>query len=173
MSTLISGDQLRALMMGIRAQRGATAFVQNAAVNLFTITGGKAAITGIIGEVTTALANTASMTAKLQYTPSGGSAADLTGATGITADAIGTLYSMTSGVATDLLNVQSVSSIGGTPVAASEVPNVTFAHLLWRPIVVRAGTLSVLLSNHDPGTGAAKWTLLYVPIDDGITVAAA
>lgn len=172
MSTLISGDQIRALMFGIRVKKTA-ALVQNTAVSLFTVTSGKVAITAIIGEVTDDIPNTASLTMKLQYTPSGGSAADLCAATGITADAVGTLYSVTSGVAADLLSVQSVSSIGGTPVAASEVPNVTFAQVLWRPIIVRAGSLKALSSNHDPGTNAIEWTLTYMPLDDGVIVAAA
>jgi len=173
MSTLITGDQIRALMFGLRAQKGPATLVQNAAVNLFTITGGKFAITGIIGEVTTAIANTASLTAKVQYTPSGGVAADLCGATVITADVVGTLYGVTSGIATDLLSIQSASETNDvTPHAAAEVPNVTFVHMLWRPIVVRAGTLSVLCSNHDPGTGAVKWTLTGIPIDDGAVLAA-
>lgn len=173
MSTLISGDQIRSLMFGLRAQKGPTTLVQNTGTALFTVTGGKIAVTGVIGEVTTAVANTASLAARLQYTPSGGAAADLCGATVITADAVGTLYSLTSGVATDLLSIQNVSVIGGVPVGASDVPSVTYVQMLWRPIVVRAGSLSVLVSNHDPGTGAIKWTMLYIPIDDGAVVAAA
>jgi hypothetical protein len=160
-------------MFGLRVQRGPTTLVQNTGTDLFTVTGGKVVITGIIGEVTTLIANTASLAIRLQHTPSGGSAADLSGATVVTADAVGTLYSLTSGVATDLLSVQSVSAIGGTPVAASEIPNVTFTHLLWRSIVVRAGTVRVLVSNHDPGSGAVKWTMLYAPLDDGAVAAAA
>jgi len=171
-STLIQGDQIRALMLGIRATRGPTTLVQNTGTSLFTVAAGKVALTGVIGEVTTAVANTASLTAKLQFTPSGGSAADLCAATGITADVAGTLYSLTSGVVTDLLSIQSVSVLGVTPVLAAEVPSVTFAHLLWRPIVVRAGALSILVSNHDPGTGAVKWLLTYIPLDDGASVAA-
>lgn len=173
MSVLIQGDQLRALLLGVRVSRSAETLVQNTTTDLFDVTGGLVAITGVVGEVSTAVANTASLTAKLAYTPTGGSAADLCAATGITNDAVGTLYSLTSGVATDLLSVQSVSAIGGTPVAASEVPNVTFAHLLWRPIIVRAGTLAVTVSNHDPGTGAVQWDLTYIPWDDGASVATA
>lgn len=173
MSTLIQGDQIRSLLLGVRVAKSATTLVQNTGTNLFTVSGGMVAITSVIGRVTTAVANTASLTAKLQYTPSGGAAADLCAATGITNDAVGSFYSLTSGVATDLLSVQSVSAIGGTPVAASEVPNVTFAHILWRPIVVPAGALSVLVSNHSPGTGAVKWDLTYIPYDNGSAVAAA
>jgi hypothetical protein len=132
---------------------------------LFTIAGGLIALTSLTAEVNVAIPNTASLTIKLQATPSGGAAADLCGATTITNDALGSLYSLTSGVLTDLLSVQSVSSIGGTPVAASEVPTVTYTHLLWRPIVLRAGSIGVLVSNHTITPGAMKWHLTYVPIE--------
>jgi hypothetical protein len=172
MSVLNPGASYFASVMGRNVARSATALVQNTGTSLFTATGGAVILTGVVGRVTTAVANTASLTIKLQYTPSGGSAADLCGATTVTNDAVGTWYSLVSGVATDLLSVQSVSAIGGTPVAASEVPNVTFAHLLWRPIIVPAGALSVLVSNHSPGSGAVRWDCMYVPLDDGATVAA-
>lgn len=146
--------------------------VTNVYNSLFTITGGLIAVTALVGEVTTIIANTASLTAKLQATPSGGSAGDLCAATGITNDAVGTLYSLTSTVATDLMNVQSVSAIGGTPVAASEVPNVTYCPILWRPIVLRAGTVGLTISNHAI-TGAIKWYMTYAPLVPGASVAAA
>lgn len=173
MSVLIQGDQIRSLLLGVRVSKATSTLTQNAATSLFTVSTGMVAITSVIGRVTVAIPNTASLAIKLQYTPSGGAAADLCGSTVITQDAVGTHYSLTSGVATDLLSVQSVSSIGGTPVAASEVPNVTFAHTLWRPIVVPAGALKVLTSNHDPGTGSIKWDLTYIPYDNGASVAAA
>jgi len=67
--------------------------------------------------------------------------------------------------------VQSVSAIGGTPVAGSEVPNVTYVQNLWRPIVVRAGALNLKASGSD--TGEIKWVMTYLPIDAGASVVAA
>lgn len=139
---------------------------------LFTITGGLVAVRSLVAEVNVAIPNTASLTIKLQATPSGGSAADLCAATTITNDAVGNLYSLTSGVATDLLSIQSVSAIGGTPVAASEVPTVTFVSILWRPIVLRAGSIGLLVSNHVITPGAMKWHLNYTPIEPTATVTA-
>lgn len=176
MSVLIQGDQLRALLLGVRVARGATGLVQNDAVDLFTVSGGKVVLTSLIGVVSTAIANTASLTMKLQHTPSGGSAGDLCGATVIQNDSVGTIYSLVSGVATDLLSIQSVSTLkeaDGTQVAASEVPTVTFAQILRNPIVLPAGTIQVLCSNHDPGTGAVAWTATYIPYDNGAAVKAA
>lgn len=175
MSVLIQGDQLRALLLGVRATKSA-GLTQNAATDLFDVTGGKVVLTSLVGVVTTAIANTASLTAKLQHTPSGGSAGDLCAATGITNDGVGTIYSLVSGVATDLMSIQSVSSLAdsdGSQVPASEVPNVTFAQILRNPIVIPAGTISVLCSNHSPGTGVIAWTATYIPYDNGSAMAAA
>ncbi|MEV0618547.1 hypothetical protein AB0I81_34830 [Nonomuraea sp. NPDC050404] len=172
MSVLIQGNQVRAIALGVKVSKS-SGLTQNAGTNLFTVAGGLVAVTALVGRVTTAIPNTASLTMKLQHTPSGGAAADLSGATGITNDAVGTLYSLTSAVATDLLSIQSVSAIGGTPVAASEAPSVTFVHTLWRPVILPAGTLSALCSNHTPGSGVISWGLTYVPFDDGASVSAA
>ncbi len=166
----MSGKALRQSVFGQVATKTHTP-TTNVYNSIFTITGGLVMIQALVGEVTVAIANTASLTGKLAATPSGGSAADLSAATGVTNDAVGTLYSLTSGVATDLLSIQSVSSIGGTPVAASEVPNVTYAHGLWRPIVLRAGTIGFTVSNHAI-TGSIKWHVLYVPLEDGAAIAA-
>lgn len=169
MSVLIQGSQLRSLLLGVRVAKSLSA-PQTTSAALFNVTGGKVAITSVIGEVTTVIGGT-TVNYNLTYTPSGGSAADLCAATACTSDAVGTLYSLVSGVATDLLSVQSVSAIGGTPVAASEAPNVTYAPLLRMPFVVRAGALNWKTSAST--TGVVAWTLTYIPVDDGASVAAA
>ena len=173
MGQVYSNDGLRQIVLGARAQKANAALVQNTATNLFTVSGGLVAVTAVVGVVSSAIANTASLSVKLQHTPTGGSAGDLSGATVITADAVGTFYSLTSGVPTDLLSVASVSAIGGTPVAASEVPSVTFVGVLWRPIILPAGTLSMLCSNHSPGTGKIDWTMTWAPFSGAGNVAAA
>lgn len=164
MSVYISGDQVRALLMGVRVKKGPVTNPQTASADLFTVTGGKVLITAVIGEVTTVQGATAN-SFNLQYTKSGGSAADLCAATICTSDAVGTLYT-TTWVAAELLSVQKT---GG-----SEVPSVTFAPLgvgAAKGIVVDAGTLSLKASGSN--TGATAWTLTYIPIDDNATVAAA
>jgi len=170
MSVIIQGDQIRSLLLGIRVTKATFTLPQTASTAMFTVTGGKVMITSVTGEVTVVLGATAT-NLNLTYTPSGGAAADLCAATVCTSDAVGTLYGITSGVATDLLCVQSVSSIGGTPVAASEVPNVTYVQALWRPLIVRAGALNLKASASN--TGETKWVMTYIPIDDGAAVAAA
>ncbi|WP_435279169.1 hypothetical protein [Streptomyces sp. 1222.5] len=170
MSTLIQASQIRALSLGIKVPRATATIPQSTSTSIFTVSGGRVFITSVVGEVTTVIGAT-SVNFNLTYTPSGGSAADLCAATSCTSDAVGTLYSLTSGVATDLLSIQSVSAIGGTPVAASEVPNVTYAHGLWRPLLVRAGDLKFKTSAST--TGAVKWDITYIPLDDAATVTAA
>lgn len=170
MSTLIHGSEVRAITHGILVSRATATIPQSTSETLFNVTGGRVLITSVLGEVTTAIGAT-SVNFNLTYTPTGGSAADLCAATACTSDAVGTLYSLTSAVATDLLSVQSVSAIGGTPVAADEAPNVTFAHSLWRPIFVRAGALKFKTSAST--TGSVKWDLTYIPFDDGAAVAVA
>lgn len=170
MANFVGNDQIRQLRFGRKVARATATIPQTTSAAIFTVTGGRIAITSVVGEVTTVIGGTA-VNFNLTYTPSGGSAADLCAATVCTSDAVGTLYTLTSGVATDLLSVQGVSAIGGTPVAAAEAPNVTFAHLLWRPILVRAGALNFKTSAST--TGAVKWDITYIPFDDGASVVAA
>lgn len=167
-----SGKAIREGALGLYAVKSLTV-VTNVLNPIFTVTGGLIQVEALVGEVTTAIPNTASLTIKLQATPSGGAAADLCAATGITNDAVGSLYSLSSAVATDLLSVQSVSAIGGTPVAASEVPSVTYAPGLFKPVILRAGSIGVLCSNHTVTPGVIKWHIAYVPIEPNARVAAA
>lgn len=164
MSVYNEGAAFTKSILGKTVTKGPTTLVQNTSTSLFTITGGLIAVTSLTGIVTTAVANTASLTAKLVTTPSGGSVADLTAATVITDDAVGTLYGWSYVDGDELL---SQLTEGGT-----EAPSVNFAPILRVPAVLRSGTIGVTVSNHDPGTGAVKWYLTYVPLDDGATVAA-
>lgn len=164
MSTLIQGNELRTVLFGRKVDKAATALVQNSDNDLFTISTGRIVLTSLVGEVTTAIGANA-ITIKVRHTPSGGSAGDLSAATTVTSDAAGTLYTLTTGIAADLLSEQSP--------AGSEVPSVTYAPLLNNPLILPAGTIDVLASNADPDGGAVKWSITYVPYDDGAAVVAA
>lgn len=161
-----AGAAAEALLLGIHVVKSAALLVQNDSVNLFTVAGGRVLVTALLGEVTTVIGANA-ITVKYQHTKSGGSAADLSAATTITSDAVGTLYGIT-GVAADLISAQTVTG--------TEVPNVTFLSLFpsaTRGIILPAGTLSILASNADPDGGALKHDLWYIPLDDGASVVAA
>lgn len=170
MTTMIQGDQLRALLLGVRVERDADTIPQTASETIFSVTGGRVVLTSLIGEVTTVIGST-TVNFNITHTPTGGSAADLVAATACTSDAVGTLYSLVSGVATDLLSIQNVSIIQSTAAPATDVPNVTFAQLLRVPLLLPAGDIKFKTSAST--TGAVKWAATYIPYDNGSAMAAA
>lgn len=156
MSTLIQGDQIRSLLCGIKVQRATAALPQTAAGALFTVTGGKVLITSLVGEVTTVIQTQADAT-KLTFDPvDAGATQDLCATTDITADAVGTLYSITGTPATALQDALNF-------LPSNKVPA--------QPIVLKPG--SILLDCAASNTGSVKWDLTYIPLDNGASVAAA
>ena len=156
MTTLIQGDQLRSLLCGVKVQRATAALPQTSTSTLFTVSGGKVLITSLIGEVTTVIQTQADNT-KLTFDPTdAGATQDLCAVLDITADAVGTMYSITGTPATamqDALNF----------LPSSKVPA--------QPIVLKPG--SILLDCAASNTGSVKWDLTYIPLDNGASVAAA
>lgn len=141
---------------GIRVSKATAALPATTTAALFTITGGRVLVTNIIGEVTTVIQTQADAT-KLQFDPTdAGATQDLCATTDITADAVGTMYSITgtpAGVLQDALNFLSADKV------------------LARGIVLKPG--SILLNCAATNTGSVKWDLTYVPLDTGASVAAA
>lgn len=163
MGILVPATSYQQSTVGQVVARAATALVQNTTTDLFTVTGGDVLVTAIYGKVTTAIAATASLTAKVVHKPSGGSYGDLAAATGITSNAVGTFYTAT-GVAADVMASQKPGGV--------ETPQVTFGPKSGG-FILPAGTVGVTVSNHAPGSGAVAWTIAYVPLTAGATVAAA
>ena len=158
MTVLIQGSQLRALLLGVRVYKDPVD-TANGTTDLFTITGGRVAVTSILGRVTTAFGATPA-NAKLVYDPTAaGNSFDLCTAVAVASDAIGQTYTIAGDVETV-----------GALLVAGEVgqANAVFA----KPLVLAAGTIELNLSA-DPGVGASDWTLTYIPLDDGSSVAAA
>lgn len=157
MTTIIQGSQLRKLLFGTQVANSSGKTVpQNATSTIFTVAGGRVAVTSLVGKVTTVIAGT-TPSAKIVATPTTGSANDLCTATAITADEVGTQYSI-PGATGSALNVSGSGSGGVTGQTA--------------PVIVAAGTIGVNVSAAD-ATGAIQWALTYVPIDDGASVTAA
>lgn len=157
MTTIIQGNQLRKLVLGTQVANTAGKTVpQNATSTIFTVAGGRVAITSLVGKVTTVIGGT-TPSAKLVATPTVGSANDLCTATAITGDEVGTQYSI-PGPTGSALGVSGTGSGGVTGQTA--------------PVIVAAGTIGVNVSAAD-ATGAIQWALTYVPIDDGASVTAA
>lgn len=162
MSTLVSGDQVRSITLGRYATKAGMT-ITNSSQDIFLVTGGLVLVTSIVGIVTTVLGGAANL--NLTHTPTGGSAGDLSAATAVDTDAVGTIYTI-SGVAADLMSVQAVAGV--------TVPNVTFGLNLFQAaggLVLPAGALKQKTSAAQ--TGAVKWHCTWVPIEAGAALAAA
>ena len=153
MSEYLSGKALRKLLKGKKVERASATLPATAAAPIFNIRGGRVALTQIIGEVTVIIQTQANLT-KLTGNPTVGTAADICATLSITADEVGCLYGIT-GLETDAL-------IG---LDAGALPGQT------RDVILPPGTLD--LDCAATNTGEVKWTLFYVPIDDGAYVEAA
>lgn len=138
---------------GIRVDRATATLPQTAAAAIFNIVGGKVLITGIVGEVTTAIQNQANNT-KLTANPTTGTSVDLCAVLDIANDEVGCLYGCTGTVSNALVGAN-----------AGYAPWPTFA------FVVNTGTID--LDCAASNTGSVKWSLFYVPLDDGAYVTAA
>jgi hypothetical protein len=133
----------------------ATADLPAAGANdeLFTISGGRILLTGILGEVTTVIQTQANST-KLAFNPTvTGSNVDLCATADITADVVGTLYSITGTASDGLLSGLSLAGA----MAAS--------------VILQPGTIE--LDTSATSTGKVKWAVWYIPLDYGVSVVAA
>ncbi|MEU6397871.1 hypothetical protein ABZ867_12925 [Streptomyces cinnamoneus] len=154
MSVLIAGSQLRTLLYGTKVDRATAALPASTTGSLFTVTGGRVLVTSIVGRVTTGIQAQANAI-KLVATPSGsGAVNDLSGTVESNGLAAGGLLSIT-GLAGDAM----VKSTGG---GVSTLRN---------PVIVAAGAIG--LNTAATNTGNVEWSLTYVPLDDGASVAAA
>lgn len=151
MSTLIQGAQLRALGFGQRAEKS-TGTLAASTVALFTVSGGRVAVTSIYGVVGTAI--TVANSYKLQHNPTSGTTVNLCAATDI-----GT----TDTPAGDLLGLTG-EAIGGVLSRGGAVET------LRAPIVLAAGQVESVSAGTD---GEITWVVTWVPLDDGASLVAA
>lgn len=152
----LNQSQLEALtpfMAGRRVDRSTAALPQTTQSALFTVAGGRVLMLGIVGEVTTIIQNQANNT-KLVANPTTGTDVDICAVLSIANDEVGCLYGIT-GLFTD--------AMVGANAGASVWPR--------NPVILPVGTLD--LSCAASNTGAVKWSLFYVPLDDGAIVTAA
>src|SRR5687768_13691609 len=151
MTAMISGSQLRTVLLGNRVEK-ATGTLAAATTALFNVTGGKVLITSIVGEVTTAI--TVANSYKLQANPTTGTTSDIVAATdiGTTDTPAGNLLGFT-GVKTD-----------------SIITGPGRCQTLTSPMVLNTGTIEHVSGGTD---GAITWVLTYVPLDNGAAVVAA
>lgn len=150
MSVLNPGSDLRTLNFGDRASKS-TGTLAASTVALFTVAGGRVAITSIYGIVTTAV--TVANSYKLQFNPTTGTTVDLFAA----AD-IGT----TDTLAGDLLSF--TGDVGGAVLSTGGA-----VETLRAPIVLTIGQIESVSAGTD---GVINWVVTWVPLDDGASLVA-
>lgn len=149
----VDPQSFASVLLGFRVDKAAATLPASTTQSLFTVAGGRVALLGILGEVTTVIQNQA-CNAKLISTPTTGTAVDLCAVLNIQADEVGCLYGIT-GIFGDAL-------VGA---------NAGAAILVQRPVVVPIGVIG--LNTSATNTGATKWTAWYVPLDIGATLVSA
>jgi len=152
-SVYVPGASYTKLMFGLHVARATATLPQTTQGSLFTVSGGRIALTAIIGEVTVIIQTQANNT-KLIANPTVGTDVDLCAVLSITADEVGTLYGIT-GLFSDALV--------GAAAGATVIPR--------NPVIIPEGTIDLHCAASN--TGAVKWDLWYVPLDTGASVAAA
>jgi hypothetical protein len=156
MSTLIQGNELRALRLGrgpVSSPSGAFAADTR---TIFTVAGGEVLITALWGVVTTSI--TVANTVKLQANPTTGDTADVVTATdiGTTDTAAGTVLGFlfdpddTAATAPDIVK-------GGGQALTN--------------LVVTTGDIEQVTTGTNPD-GAVTWYCTWVPLTDGATLVA-
>lgn len=149
MSVIVQGSQLRNLLFGNAPISKATGTLAATTVALFTVAGGRIAVTSLFGVVTTSI--TVANSYKLQINPTTGDTSDIVAATdiGTTDTTAGTVLGFDGAPASSI-----VKGAGG----------------LARPLFLPVGQIEHVSAGTD---GAITWYLTYVPYDDGATVVAA
>jgi hypothetical protein len=146
---------IRTAVYGTKVERSTAALPSSTLGNIFTVSGGRVAITSVVGEVTTALgAGTNAIT--IGYAPTVGTGS---------ATALGTSATIT----TAAVGSHIAAAPGGA--AVTDAPTQAGVVLPAAGLLVDAG--SVTITTTATVTGSVKWTITYVPIDDAATVAAA
>lgn len=139
--------------LGIKVDRDTATLPQGTSGALFNIVGGRVAMTQILGEVTTVIGGNAS-NHSLQSNPTTGTTSPICAVLASASKEAGTLFSITGLVSDAMVG----DDAGG-------------AAMQTRPVALPVGTLELLTSGNN--TGSIKWSMWYVPIDDGAYVTAA
>ena len=141
---------------GTRVERATAALPASTAAAIFTIATGRILLTSIVGEVTTVIQTQACDT-QLTFDPTdAGATQALCADLDITADAVGTMYSITGTPATAMQD------------ALNFLPS---SKVLAQPILLKPG--QILLDTSATNTGSVKWSLTYIAYDTGASVTAA
>lgn len=151
MSVLVQGSELRTLNYGERAEKS-TGTLAATTISLFTVAGGRVALTSVYGIVTTAV--TVANSYKLQFNPTTGTTTDLFAAfdIGTTDTPAGDLLSFTGDVTGSYLSRGSA------------------VETLRAPVIVTIGDIESVSAGTD---GVINWVVNWVPLDEGASLVAA
>lgn len=153
MSVIIQGDQVRAITQGILVHRDAATIAADQ--DLFSVDGGRVILLGLLGNVTVAVGG-GSQDIELDFDPDdGGSNVALSTTLLIDGDVVGTTYTLNT-------------TAGG---ALIESLDVAYNAILATPIVLPEG--DIVLDVTGTEAGEIEWDLIYAPLDNGASVAAA
>jgi hypothetical protein len=148
-------NSYRDLVLGKSVARAAAVLPATTQAAIFTVSGGKVLVTSLIGEVVVALSATAN-TVKVTGNPTAGTDVDFCAVGTTTSKEVGSILSL-PGVVASALTVNNAG--GGNPISPTGQ-------------VAQIGTID-LVTSATQATGTVKWTLTYIPIDNGATVTAA
>jgi hypothetical protein len=162
MTVMINGSELRTINLGVKVEKASAVLPATGLQTLFTVSGGRVLVTSLFGEVTVVFDGTTNSLNVVHDPDGAGAVGDISGATVCTSDAAGTLYTV-HGIQAALLGTQKE---GGT-----EVPTHVVAKApVGGGFILPAGVTKLQTTGTDT-TGSTKWTMTYIPLDDGASVA--
>jgi hypothetical protein len=150
--------------LGLRVARAAAAVPQAAWQAIFTITGGNILVTAVLGERTVIQAGGAD-TMQMRANPTAGAAVNMDIGTLITtADAVGTLYTLTGNPVDPIQSGLALPGglAGGLLATGDNVHG-------W---IIPIGDIEYTCTAA-AGTGSIAWTIFYIPLDLGALAVAA
>lgn len=152
MASQITGKAQLRNVYGITVVRATATLPATTSSNLFSVSG-RIILTTIVGQVTTAIQAQANLIKLEAFLTSAAAATDLSNATGTdaTGQGIGKLFSITG--------TASVAGVFGYGVPQQNE-------------VIVNGPGFIRLNTSATNTGSMSWTLMYIPLDDGASVAA-
>lgn len=156
MNQYLQGRSLQRLL-GVSVPRAAAAMPANGvSTPYWTVAGGLVLVTSLVGIVTTVFEANAT-TLLFSAVPTTGTATNMCGASAsLSGKEVGGLLSVDGTAITTALQSTNAGDIG----------------LMTKPIVVSPGTINALTAVAE-NTGACRWLLTYIPLEEGASVVAA
>jgi len=147
----VDGDAFTAQRFGFKTDRATGNIAQAGALTLFTVTGGRILLLGLIGEVTTIIQAQAN-NMKIISTPTVGTAVDIAAVVESNGKEVGAL-----------------AGVDGTFATALSIANAGAGIMCARPVVIPVGTIQQ--NCVAASTGQMKWSAFWLPLDPGARLA--